>query len=161
MFAKSNIIINNILLFLLFRALNISVFLMSLLNFVFLCMGRKNKVITKNYRCSKQMLISNTDTWFCHSHWLWRLFVHCGLELDLGDNFSIVLRFIFSNSLFYHYLNQCFNSWRRNWIVFWCPSATCQFREKQKMPFVIHVSFAKKKYRLVLLITLQEPFIRG
>lgn len=159
MFAKSNtiIIINNILL--LFRALSISVFLMYLLDFVCLCMGRKNKVITKIGVQSRCLLV--TDTWFCHSHWLWRLFVHGDLELDLGDIFSIVLRFIFSNSLFYHYLNQCFNSWRRNWIVFWCSSATCQFREKQKMPFVLHVSFAKKKYLLVLLITLQEPFIRS
>ena len=96
------------------------------------------------------MFISNTDTWFCHSHWLWRLFVHCDLELDPEDIFSIVLWFIFSNSLFYYYLNQCFNSRRRNWIVFWCSSATCQFREKQKMSFVLHVSFAKKKYRSMM-----------
>ena len=58
MFAKSNTIINNILL--LFRALNISVFLMSLLDFVCLCMGRKNKVVTKIGVQSRCLLVTDT-----------------------------------------------------------------------------------------------------
>ena len=57
MFAKNNTITNNILLF---RGLNISVFLMSLLDFVCLCMGRKNKVITKIGIQSRCSLVTQT-----------------------------------------------------------------------------------------------------